>query len=191
MMLFTQLAMLSTQELLFIVIIAGAVVLVIWTLKDSLKKDDKKGKGGDGIGSGSSTKEGGQPDVVLPLQLQAYERIVLFVERIAPQNLISRVNQPGFSVLDMQIAMVSSIKSEYDHNVSQQIYVTAQAWEAVKTVKEQTISIINQMALKLPPDAPSIELNKQILELFMRQPESPSDIAIEIINAEARKLMQR
>ena len=180
----------STQQLLFIVIIAGAVVLVIWTLKDTLKKGDRKAKGEGGSGS-ASAKEGGQPDVVLPLQLQAYERIVLFVERIAPQNLISRVNQPGFTVLDMQIAMVSSIKSEYDHNVSQQIYVAPQAWEAVKTVKEQTISIINQMALKLPPDAPSIELNKQILELFMRQPESPSDIAIEIINAEARKLMQR
>lgn len=183
----------SSQELLFIVIIAGAVVLVIWTLKDTLKKGEKKEKEEreKGLRSATGKAEGGHGDVVLPLQLQAYERIVLFVERIAPQNLISRVNQPGFSVLDMQIGMVSNIKSEYDHNVSQQIYVTAQAWEAVKTVKEQTISIINQIALKLPPDAPSIELNKQILELFMLQPESPSDIAIEIINAEARKLMQR
>lgn len=179
----------SSQELLFIVIIAGAVVLVIWTLKDTLKKGEKKEKEEKekALKAAAGKTEGG---VILPLQLQAYERIVLFVERIAPQNLIGRVNQPGFTVLDMQIAMVSSIKSEYDHNVSQQIYVTAQAWEAVKTVKEQTISIINQIGLKLPPDAPSIELNKQILELFMLQPESPSDIAIEIINAEARKLMQ-
>ncbi len=113
------------------------------------------------------------------------------MERIAPQNLIGRVNQPGFTVLDMQIGLVSNIKSEYDHNVSQQIYVAPSAWEAVRTVKEQTISIINQLALKLPPDAPSIELNKQILELFMQQPESPSDIAAEIINAEARKLMKK
>ncbi|MBO9151411.1 hypothetical protein ACFOTA_04280 [Chitinophaga sp. GCM10012297] len=180
----------SSQELLFIVIIAGAVVLVIWTLKDTLKKGEKKEKEEKEkeLKAAAGKTEGG--GVILPLQLQAYERIVLFVERIAPQNLISRVNQPGFTVLDMQIAMVSSIKSEYDHNVSQQIYVTAQAWEAVKTVKEQTISIINQIGLKLPPDAPSIELNKQILELFMLQPESPSDIAIEIINSEARKLMQ-
>ncbi|WP_346318315.1 hypothetical protein [Chitinophaga sp. YIM B06452] len=182
----------SSQELLFIVIIAGAVVLVIWTLKDTLKKGEKKEKEErEKALRAASGKAEGHGDVVLPLQLQAYERIVLFVERIAPQNLIGRVNQPGFTVLDMQIGMVSNIKSEYDHNVSQQIYVTAQAWEAVKTVKEQTISIINQIALKLPPDAPSIELNKQILELFMLQPESPSDIAIEIINAEARKLMQR
>ena len=90
----------------------------------------------------------------------------------------------------MQLSMVSSIKSEYDHNVSQQIYVTQQAWEAVRTVKEQMISIINQIALKLPPDAPSIELNKQILELFMQQRESPVDIAAEIINVEAKKLMK-
>lgn len=177
----------SSQELLFILIIAGAVVLVIWTLKDTLKKPGKT----DG---GKPTAEPGkrqQQDVVLPLQLQAYERLVLFVERISPQSLISRVNQPGFSVLDMQIGMVSSIKSEFDHNVSQQIYVAPEAWEAVKTVKEQTISIINQIALKLPPDAPSIELNKQILELFMHQKESPSDIATDIINAAARQLMRQ
>lgn len=174
----------SSQQWLYIILGAGAVVLVIWTLKDSLKKTDKP----------EPANTTGTPDprnVVLPLQLQAYERIVLFVERISPQSLISRVNQPGFTVLDMQIGMVSSIKSEYDHNVSQQIYVTQQAWEAVKTVKEQTISIINQIALKLPPDAPAIELNKQILELFMQQKESPAEIAAEIINAEAKKLMKR
>lgn len=182
----------SNQELLFIVIIAGAVVLLIYSLKDTLKKGDKKSKEEEESEEKSVSASGAhQSGIVLPLQLQAYERIILFVERIAPQNLISRVNQPGFTVLDMQIGMVSSIKSEYDHNVSQQIYVTPTAWEAVKTVKEQTISIINQMALKLPPDAAAIELNKQILELFMRQPESPSDIAAEIINAEARKLMKK
>lgn len=173
----------STQDWLFIVLGAGAVVLVIWTLKDSLKKPETPEPG-------SPAAPADPRNVVLPLQLQAYERIVLFVERISPQNLISRVNQPGFTVLDMQLSMVSSIKSEYDHNVSQQIYVSQQAWEAVKTVKEQTISIINQIALKLPPDAPSIELNKQILELFMLQRESPADIAAEIINTEAKKLMK-
>lgn len=175
----------DTQQLLFIFIIAGAVVLVIWTLKD-LKKPGKS----DSKPKSSSPSPNDQQSVILPLQLQAYERIVLFVERISPQSLISRINQPGFSVLDMQIGMVSSIKSEYDHNVSQQIYVTAAAWEAVKTVKEQTISIINQVALKLPPDANAIELNKQLLELFMAQKESPAEIAAEIINAEAKKLMQ-
>lgn len=177
---------LSSQEWLFLVLGAGAVVLVIWTLKDSLKKTEK-------LEIEDTLKSVGPPqtNVVLPLQLQAYERMVLFVERIAPQNLIGRVNQPGFTVLDMQLTMVSSIRSEYDHNISQQIYISQPAWEAIKTVKEQTISIINQLALKLPPDAPAMELNKQILELFMQQPVSPSDIAAEIINSEAKRLMQQ
>ncbi|QEH41701.1 hypothetical protein [Chitinophaga sp. XS-30] len=174
----------NSQEWLFIILGAGAIVLVIWTLKDSLKKPEK-------TDPATTAPVAADPrNVALPLQLQAYERIVLFVERISPQSLISRINQPGFTVLDMQIGMVSNIKSEYDHNVSQQIYVTQQAWEAVKTVKEQTISIINQIALKLPPDAPAIELNKQILELFMQQKESPADIAAAIINAEAKRLMK-
>ena len=72
-----------------------------------------------------------------PLQLQAYERLVMLSERIALPNLISRVNQPGLSAKEMQLLLLENIKQEYEYNMTQQIYVSPVAWEAVKNLKEQ------------------------------------------------------
>ncbi|GAA0545379.1 DUF7935 family protein [Chitinophaga japonensis] len=175
----------SSQTLLYIVITIGAIALVYMTIKDLLRKPGKQEPDTAGSGDGRSAQS-----AVLPLQLQAYERLVLLVERINPQSLISRVYQPEMTVVDMQISLVQTIKAEFDHNISQQIYVSPAAWETVKTLKEQTITLINQIATQLPPDAPAKELNKQILETFLQSGESPSDVAAQILNAEAKKIMR-
>ena len=70
-----------------------------------------------------------------PLQLQAYERLVLLCERIALPNLISRLSQPGLSAKEMQVFLIETIKQEYEYNASQQIYVSQPAWEAVTKFK--------------------------------------------------------
>ena len=72
-----------------------------------------------------------------PLQLQAYERLVILTERVALPNLVSRANQPGLSAREMQILMLESIKQEFEYNSSQQIYVSHVAWQAVNNLKEQ------------------------------------------------------
>jgi hypothetical protein len=172
----------STQTVLYAVLIIGAIVLVYSTIKDSFKKKDKDR-------DTSPVRQGGENSPALTLQLQAYERVVLFVERITPQSLITRVYQPGLTVADMQVGLIQTVKAEFDHNISQQIYVSPAAWEAVKTVKEQVISLVIQVASKLSPDAPGKELTKGILEVFLQTGESPADIAARIISAEAKKLM--
>jgi hypothetical protein len=88
----------------------------------------------------------------------------------------------------MQIGLIQTIKAEFDHNVAQQIYVSPTAWEAVKTLKEQTITIINQVASQLPENATAMDLNKQILEVFLQAENSPSELTSQILNAEAKKL---
>lgn len=178
----------SSQTLLYIVITIGAVALVYMTIKDLIKKPGKQ----DGAGEAGQSHSGntGASAAVLPLQLSAYERLVLLIDRINPQNLINRIYTPEFTVVDMQIAMVQTIKAEFDHNISQQIYVSATAWETVKTFKEQTITLINQIASQLPQDAPAKELNKQILEVYLQAEELPSEVAAQILNAEAKKIMK-
>ncbi|MFY0254253.1 hypothetical protein ACDQ55_09905 [Chitinophaga sp. 30R24] len=173
----------DVTNFLYVAVAAGAIAIVYPTIKDLFKKNKSKD---------TATQES-QPPVnaaVLPLQLQAYERMALYVDRITPQSLIGRIYQHGLSAVDMQMTMVQSIKAEYEHNVTQQIYVSAMAWEAVKTLKEQTISVINQVAVQLPPDAPALELNKQILEVFLQAGESPAELTSQIINAEAKRLMK-
>ena len=125
-----------------------------------------------------------------PLQLQAYERLVLLTERIAIPNLVSRVNQP-MSAREMQVLLIESIKQEYEYNVSQQVYVSPVAWEAVRNLKEQNMLIINQVAASLPEDAKGIDLNKRLLEFTMNQQKGAlHTIVLEAINFEAKKLMR-
>ncbi|CAL1517306.1 hypothetical protein [Chitinophaga sp. MM2321] len=170
----------NSQQLLYLALTIGAIAVVYMTVRDLIKKKPATG--------GAERPTTVNP-AILPLQLQAYERIALYVDRITPQSLIGRIYQPGLTAVDMQISMVQTIKSEYEHNVTQQIYVSSMAWEAVKTLKEQTISVINQVAVQLPPDAPAMELNRQILEVFLQAGESPAELTSQIINAEAKRLM--
>lgn len=125
-----------------------------------------------------------------PLQLQAYERLVLLTERIALPNLISRLNQPGISAAEMKIILTENIKQEYSYNSTQQLYVSPVSWDAVKNLKEQNIMVIHQVAAMLPPDASSADLNKRILEVLMAQPNgSLHDLVLQALNFEAKKLM--
>src|SRR6188474_3466243 len=67
-------------------------------------------------------------ETILPARLQAYERMTLFLERIAPQNLLIRLNNPGFTARDFQKVLLDEIRNEYNHNVSQQVYTGEEVW---------------------------------------------------------------
>ena len=130
-------------------------------------------------------------DSTRPLQLQAYERLVVLADRIALPNLISRASQPGMSAKEMQSLLTESIKQEVEYNTSQQIYVSAAAWDAIRNLKDQNMLIINQVAASMPEDAKGIELNKRLLEFVMNQQKgSLHTIVSDALNYEAKKLMQ-
>jgi hypothetical protein len=126
-----------------------------------------------------------------PLQLQAYERLVMLTERISLPNLISRANQPGLSAKEMQMVLLENIKQEYEYNLTQQIYVSPVAWEAVKNLKEQSMLVINQVSAALPPETSGVDLNKILLEVMMKQQKGQLHaIVLEALNYEARKLLK-
>lgn len=103
-------------------------------------------------------------EVVLPIRLQAYERVCLLLERISPNHLIPRVNQRDFTARDLQSLMVEEIRSEYQHNLSQQVYMSDDAWMYVSGAVEQLISLINESANEVGPDASGLDLAKKVLE---------------------------
>jgi hypothetical protein len=125
-----------------------------------------------------------------PLQLQAYERLVILCERISLPSLISRVSQPGLSAREMQILLIETIKQEYEYNASQQIYVSTIAWDAVRNLRDQSMLIINQIANVMPAEAKASDLNKQLLEVIMNHNEKAlHTIVLETLNFEAKKNM--
>jgi hypothetical protein len=124
------------------------------------------------------------------LQLQAYERLTLLVERIALTNVITKVNSSDFMVKDMQMAVAMTIKEEFDYNITQQIYVSADAWTAVKNLKEQNILTVNELANTLPINATGLDLSKLVLEYLMKHPlGNLHTIVSEFLSSEAKKLL--
>ncbi len=131
-----------------------------------------------------------EPYQVLPLRLQAYERLILLAERIALPNLIQRVGRADISAAEMQQILVHTIRQEYDHNITQQIYVSPEAWHALSSFKEQNIMIINKVAGFMSAEASAQELNRHLLELLANTPgASLHNVVAEALSFEAKKLM--
>ena len=106
-------------------------------------------------------------DTVLPNRLQAYERMTLFLERISPANLLVRLNNPQMPTRDFHQLLLQEIRNEYNHNVTQQVYMSNDVWELIKNAKEDLIVVINEAASELAPDSPSLDLSKKIFEKIM------------------------
>lgn len=125
----------------------------------------------------------------LPLRLQAYERVVLFLERISPSNILLRLHVPGISAREMHSLIISDIRAEYQHNISQQLYVSATTWNVVKKIMEDTVSIVNSAAGALPEQATGAELSKSILiHLAGLESENPYDVALNIVKKDVQAL---
>jgi hypothetical protein len=155
---------------------ATLVLLTTWLLIKNFLKNSENQRKAELMMKGH--------EITLPLRLQAYERIVLFLERISIDSLLMRNNQPGMNSRQLHSELLSAIRNEYEHNLSQQVYMSAQAWEMVKNARAQMIKIINTAAEKVNPALPAIELNKQILENIGEYPKSPSQSAIDFIKTE-------
>jgi hypothetical protein len=129
------------------------------------------------------------PDM-LRLQLQAYERLAILCERIGLSNLLGRLPVQQLSAPELQNLLLQNIKTEFEYNISQQLYVSAPAWDGVKNLKEQNMFIINELASTLPAGSTGIDLSKKIVELISHDEHvSLQNIVATLINNEAKQLM--
>jgi hypothetical protein len=126
--------------------------------------------------------------IITPIRLQAYERLILLLERISPESLIMRIHKPEFSVLLLQAALITTIREEFEHNLSQQVYVSSQAWELVRSAKEDMIKLINTAATKLNDNATSMDLSQKIFELSLSQEKLLYRSALEFLKNEIRQV---
>jgi hypothetical protein len=131
--------------------------------------------------------QGEEQRIILPLRLQACERIVLFLDRISLNNLIMRVNRPEMTALQLQAALVSAIREEFEYNLSQQLYVSSKSWGMVRNAKEESIRMINTASMKVPESAPSSDMVRMLLELLLAEEKSAVDVALEEVKREIQK----
>ncbi|OYU97069.1 MAG: hypothetical protein CFE21_01920 [Bacteroidetes bacterium B1(2017)] len=119
-----------------------------------------------------------------PLRLQAYERCVLLMERMSPESLVIRTHKPGISASQLKVDLIAAINSEYNHNLSQQLYVSAQAWQVIRVVKEEMINLINTAYRDLGPNAVGLDLSKAVFEKLMDAEMVPTHKALTFLKKE-------
>jgi hypothetical protein len=125
------------------------------------------------------------------LQLQAYERMIILCERLSFQALLSRLQSNNLSAKELKQVLIQTIQSEFEYNTSQQLYVSAQAWDAIKNLKEQQIFIINQLSENLGDASHGSELAARIAELVSHDENATlHPIVSSLINKEAKMLLQ-
>jgi hypothetical protein len=123
----------------------------------------------------------------LPIRMQAYERITLFLERINPDRLLPRLSSKGMNVQQFHNLLVNTIRMEFEHNLSQQIYISEDAWRMVIRAKSSTVGMINTIAQTLDPKANGIELSKAILNRTMEMETSPTHSAVVYLKSEIKR----
>ena len=96
------------------------------------------------------------------LKLLAYERIILFIERIKPDSFIPRTLSQEY-----QLLLINEIRKEFEYNLSQQLYLSENAWEVTVNFKDNIITLINSAATSCPPQATAGDLARKILEHYI------------------------
>jgi hypothetical protein len=122
-----------------------------------------------------------------PIRLRAYERIMLLLERTNPGSMLINVIKPGMNCLDFQSQLLQYIRNEFEHNYSQQIYVSDELWESVKQTKENLTKLINTAAAHFQPDESASKLAEAIIRIYSEVEKNPTQVAVEILKEETRK----
>ena len=124
------------------------------------------------------------------LRLQAHERLIVFIDRINPSNLFVRLHQPGMPAKTLQTHILNEIRAEYQHNVTQQLYIASVSWNVICKLKEDTIAMINNATAGLPADATGTELSRKVLEHMAGIKENPYEMTLEFLKKDIHKLFQ-
>lgn len=125
---------------------------------------------------------------LLQLRLQAHERMIIFVDRINPANLLLRLHQQGIEISALQLMAVNEIKTEFQHNITQQLYLEAATWNVIRKLKDDTIAMVNNAVKNLPTDASGVELSKKVLHYMSEIDENPYELTMGLIKQDIQKL---
>ena len=102
--------------------------------------------------------------------------------------MLIRLNSSGLSAAELHMMVVTEIRNEFQHNVTQQIYVSARVWNVVKRVKDDTLTLVNNTIKALPPDASGMEMSKTILIHLSQQEQDPYEIATGLVRQDIEEL---
>jgi hypothetical protein len=136
------------------------------------------------ISKSELNKDGKKIELLLPLHIQAYERLILFLERIKPIALIARHLDPFTSRQQFQMNMLQNIRDEFEHNLSQQLFVSDSVWQTSKAAREEIAQQINMQSANLTEESTSSDLAGLLVQIDTRL----IDQAIKMIKEEMKAM---
>lgn len=125
---------------------------------------------------------------VTPVRLQAYERLAMLLERISPQSLLIRISPHDMNASDYHQQLLAQIRQEFEHNLSQQIYVSPLLWENIRGARENLVGVINSSAEEIGPESPAFSLSKKIIANYIEEGNQTIAIAMNELKKEVGKL---
>ena len=150
-----------TTQLTIIIVAILLLGTIIFVTKLFVEKDVKS----RAIDNGKTVK-----GIVLPLRLQAYERMALFLERIEPNQLIMRIHNPNLTVAQEQSLLLTAVRSEFEHNISQQIYISNDVWNRICNAKEDILMMISEVAEQVGANENSTPYAEALLTVSVERP---------------------
>lgn len=126
---------------------------------------------------------------ISPLRMRAYERLALLLERTMPEHILMSLNLAEMTPLDLQTHMMQTIRQEFEHNISQQIYVSDEVWAMIENAKNQTIAFVNTIAQQMPADSNTLDFAKTLITAYRTNGDTPNDIALQALKNEAKTLL--
>ncbi|HPC26923.1 MAG TPA: hypothetical protein PK410_05285, partial [Paludibacteraceae bacterium] len=165
-----------------IILPALLVLLTAYLLLDKLLRNEEKKRNFEIFKNNVS--------IITPIRLRAYERLIILLERTAPNKLILNVLKPNMTSFDLQTELLNTIRQEFAHNLSQQIYVSNELWNYIQATEESLLRLINMCASQCNPADSANVLAEKIIEVYNASEHTPTEQAIEKLKAEVRSYFQ-
>ncbi len=124
----------------------------------------------------------------MPLRMQAYERLSLFTERLSLPGLLMRTFNEEMTATTLRLTMLLNIQQEFEHNITQQVYVSDQLWKIVEATRDDLIEFITVVSEKVPKDAPARQLRDALIGYQQQRESDPIATAQMAIRKEATSL---
>lgn len=159
------------QEILLITLLVVVLIFGFWAIRHTNYRSEEKK----------------QP--VSPIRLRAYERLTLLLERTKPEHMLMGLDLSSMTMHELQQHLLQTIRSEFEYNMSQQVYVSDEAWTMVINARDQMAAFVVGIASQLPQEADAMTYAKALLAAFSSNGTTPTDKALEALKNEAKEFM--
>lgn len=130
---------------------------------------------------------------ITQIKLRAYERLVLLLERTQPEYMLTHIAPIELTqktIPELQQELLKTVRMEFDHNLSQQIYISDEVWDKVILARDEMGAFINAMSMQLPPNSSTLDYAKILMTAYNSNGDTPHALAMAALKDEARRELE-